>query len=386
MVKGSITNCASMTVGRKAFPHLLGACLLLTMSALLGACLTNEGEIDHLLAPRNAQIAKGHADTAQQAAASANEQTCDAAAPFRAHAELKAAEASGYSEQAQDLANEVQKSFEQAGLISDLRATVTEKMKGAYFDETTGTRSHRDNYQAALESFSNYFGYSYPAAGGGEAYSTGLRDSVNVAQVMQDAGNFVFHLARHAYDLENAATAIAEAPGLAELAQWAAPEQGIAGLVGELTAASDALHAAVSAGYSAELIVPGDPEDRSILVSQLDDPRAFQEAMGNILAAQHRVSALVRKLEEADAWLVSADSKIREFGWESAAKTAELSDLANEAAADATSNAWKAVEACGGEVPDEVRGYLADSYSPFGDQESPRIPDWNSTFWDISSP
>ena len=59
----------------------------------------------------------------------------------------------------------------------------------------------------------------------------------------------------------------------------------------------------------------------------------------------------------------------------------ELADESRAHAAEATRQAWLAHEACGGELPED----FPDVENPF-DSGSRRIPDWSSTFWDISSP
>ena len=57
-----------------------------------------------------------------------------------------------------------------------------------------------------------------------------------------------------------------------------------------------------------------------------------------------------------------------------------IRDAVNSAAAEATRNAHLAEQACGGSVPPE-HIYR----SPFDNQPG-AYPDWNDTFWDISSP
>jgi hypothetical protein len=346
---------------------------------LLAGCTINPSatSIAHLLAPRNATIADGHADQAEAALARANAQACDAAAPFRAHAQLKAAEARGYSDQAQSIADSVRASYEQSALATTLIADIDAKLA-----------AHQAEYSSALASFSRHFGEQRVTDDSRQQpyFHGGLKSSANVAAVMDDAGNYVYHLARHAHGLESIASRLGEDPAIAALDKWATPPQGLAALTGELTTASDDLLQATGRGYTTEFTVPADHADRNILVSQLDDSRSFDKTMLDLKGADSKVQALTEKLQGAQSWLEQVNEQIRIFGADGAEKTAGLADLANTAAADATANAWKAIEACGGEIPAEVADLLGDSYSPFGDQDTPSIPAWNSTFWSISSP
>ncbi len=346
---------------------------------LLAGCTINPSatSIAHLLAPRNATIADGHADQAEAALARANAQTCDAAAPFRAYAQLKAEEARGYSDQAQSIADSVRASYEQSALATTLIADIDAKLA-----------AHQSEYDTALASFQQHFGEQRVTDDSRrEPYlHTGLKSSANVAAVMDDAGNYVHHLAQYAHGLESVADRMSEDSAIAALEQWAAPPQGLDALNGELSAASNDLLQATSRGYTAEFTLPADPADRNIPVSQLNDSRSFDTTMSDLTGADLKVRALTGKLQTARQWLEQVNEQIRIFGADGAEKTAELADLANTAAADATANFWKAKEACGGEIPAEVANLLGDSYSPFGDQDTPSIPAWNSTFWSISSP
>jgi hypothetical protein len=58
-----------------------------------------------------------------------------------------------------------------------------------------------------------------------------------------------------------------------------------------------------------------------------------------------------------------------------------IADQTQVLAAEATRNAWLAVDACGGTLPAD----LPPLASPF-DSRPELIPTWSSTFWDISSP
>jgi hypothetical protein len=62
-------------------------------------------------------------------------------------------------------------------------------------------------------------------------------------------------------------------------------------------------------------------------------------------------------------------------------RAAIIADRTQEQSAEATRNAWLAVEACGGTLSAD----LPSLASPF-DSAHPMIPEWNTTFWDISSP
>lgn len=346
---------------------------------LLTGCTINPSatSIAHLLAPRNATIADGHADQAEAALAKANAQTCDAAAPFRAHAQLKAEEARGYSDQAQSIADAVRASYEQSAAATTLIADIDAKLA-----------AHKAEYDTALASFRQHFGEHRVTDDSRRKpyFHAGLKSSANVAAVMADAGNYVHHLARHAHGLESVADRMSEDSAIAALEKWVAPPQGLGALRDGLKAASNDLLQTTSRGYTTEFTLPADPADRNIPVSQLNDSQSFDGSMSDLTGADLKVRALTERLQVARTWLEQVNEQIRIFGADGAEKTAELADLANTAAADATANAWKAIEACGGEIPADVANLLGDSYSPFGDQGAPSIPAWNSTFWSISSP
>lgn len=312
----------------------------------------------------NAQRAKKSAEFAQQ-------QTCPEAAGYRNLSQFKADEAQAAADLSDELAQGIRDALEQRGQILGFVQPAQQRLAES-----------RAELEAAYEQFSTVFARGEDAR---------LRDLIpamgNVQAAAREYGRDLVTVAEdfQAFNATN--------PGL--LAPHLPNAEGAASDL--RTKANDLLTEVLRVGNT-EYTVPTDMSKRlrdfkvpsGLRRDKWDFSDEFESTYEAMLLVDLMGSTLVGKGQRDPAQLAWAQvEQTLEGAAESLLETMntntrtirDLADQSQAMSAEATRLAWLAHEACGGELPPD----FPDLDNPF-DNRPTSIPDWSSTFWDISSP
>lgn len=310
-------------------------------------------------AKKNVDTVQENLETANNALNVANAQTCDAAAPFRAKAELAQATAAGYEQQAAAIGQQMETATEHQATAQGFATRISELK-----DE------HRPGFQDAINSLGDHFN-------GSQLISTSPHETV--VEKANDLYTILLEVNVDLLTISEDFSALVTTPGLTD---WARPRPD-----GFLHLNPDGLD---KSGKP-----PPDPEGDAVALSMEtealhnrmstlnDDSQSFDDQMFNLLSTARDASHIlngISPLHTGFRWLESTQEAINYFFLQAAEDTAVLAELSFVQSGEATRNAWLAVEACGGELPTD----LPPLNSPF--EDVPDVPSPNSTFFDISSP
>ena len=329
------------------------------------------------------QIAQENNQRAQKALAVALEQTCDAAQPYRDAAQNAAAASATLAAQSASQTKDIKTALDQRGALTNFLSQSQRKI-----DESWSA------YESARAQFEHNMGEGLLVIG-----------TLNLGNVIADAGAYtqaMINVGRAyetvAMDLESLA---AEMGG--KIDNYLPEGVSLGKLATDLrTSSKSQLDEIINYATSTEYDVPA---DTNIRVDQLSNAAniftgksmwsSFQKTMQNHVMTgsslrsdnpfnRNPADKDWNEVRTALEWAVgkpgtggSIDAGIVDTN----DQIATITDRTQELSAEATRNAWLAVEACGGTLPSD----LPPLASPF-DGRPDLIPGWNSTFWDISSP
>ena len=376
------SRCISI---RKALPVLLLALLPLTGCVNLAAPVTAR-----LRGLQYNNIVQGNAERANYSADFAKEQTCPAATPFRTQARVKANQAQAAAEESAQLSQELRDLLERRGQIVGMMQSMQTRLD-----------QKRAPLEAAYAEFASVYALGEQAR---------LRDAIPAMdKVAETADAYGREMLAIADEFE----AFAINPDNQGVLDGVFDDP--AATATDLRLKAEEMKSNIQLAGNREYSVPENPrspedyDDPSDWVPYNDQMRLVDfkipdglrqnewdftdefdstwaamthvSLMGNVLVgegirspAQVAVQEILTKLEATGEDLLSQMSPKSD-------RITELADQSRELAAEATRQAWLAHEACGGELPED----FPDVDNPFDDRPT-GIPDWSSTFWDISSP
>ncbi|MCB2101992.1 MAG: hypothetical protein KDE22_14035 [Rhodobacterales bacterium] len=351
---------------------------LLALVALLGltACETALGPQAGAIGLQSNALTQGNAEQAQTALSKAMEQTCAAAGPYQQAAQTAATAAQSKADQAQDLADEIQ-----AGIGFQATANGFLSQLNAIND------SEREQTDAAADALSSLFGLpAYNAAGVqvGIDFGKFKQDTLVETAIERTTDAFNAHL-RRAHAMYSEAVKLQDSLATPEVQAFLAsqnPGFDVNQAVADLVAGYDSYMQEAGALLGETIHINTDVG----FVSQLTDSDRRDLQKWSLA-----VKSLGPLYGTRDTWRTLRDwiggnsqGVIGQYNIMFNSNARDLRVLADDShtdSAEATRNAWLAIEACGGTIPPDV-GPLD---SPFGSVPGP-YPSRNDTFWDISSP
>ncbi|MEZ4215173.1 MAG: hypothetical protein R3E88_01725 [Myxococcota bacterium] len=351
-------------------------------AVVLGGCASSDAgswegsmEIARMMfgAGQNDDVTQGNAQKATNALAHADQQTCAAAAPYRAAAAQAAAPVAALAEESAGIRADFQMEMAQQDLAGRVVAQASSQRDRAWA-EFVAARDALD----ALSTTTRFDAQGRTSAEFGQARST-----ATVGEVWSAMDVLFDRLRDVSRDLQAAAEDLRFALQTTEgsaLATAGDPNVDIAATLDALVADATALNDRWIGFTQDEVSLPS---DRSTTIGAMDgsDRDALDGLLRDLLDASRDANTVYRDMTGVFGYLDGVQQAMTN---RRAAQTARTTDIANETgrlAAEATRNAWLAVGACGGTVPPEYAEWVAN---PFDDYAP--IPQWNSTFWDISSP
>ncbi len=289
---------------------------------------------------KNAQTALMNAETARNAANAAAGATCDAAAPYRAQAEFAAQVAEGEAQLAAEVAAKADAAFNLMGSADNLLSQMSDL---------------RSQSAAGLEA---------PQAAFLRFFRDGnLLNTANPDNMLDTANDYLTALRQSKTNLQIATDAFSDALATTKLGDWITDPEDAGALATDMQQLNEELSLALGQAQSAQGF------------------GSFQDQMEALRNVGARMDVAWRRLNwKVGGAIRNAKENLRSFVFQSRSQVSNLSYSTYLQAAEATRNAWLAIEACGGDIPPD----LPPLDSPF--QWISDTPAWNSTFWDISSP
>ncbi|MCA9506509.1 MAG: hypothetical protein R3F16_22975 [Myxococcota bacterium] len=358
-------------------------CLLLGLAAIaLAGCTSSQESLSESMqvaqmlygAGQNDAIVQGNAEKAADALERAAAETCAEAAPYRSAAEQAGGPVAAMAEESSTIREDFQTEMAQQDRAAQIASQFTSRRDQSW-----------DAFRAAQDELREIARVHYYDDQGqpiGVVYGE-LRDTTSVGRVWDSMDRLFNSLRDVSRDLLTAAEDLRFAMRTPEgdtLAAWGDPEADLPGMLDSLVDGANALNDRWIALTMDEVRIPS---DRSTLVGGMDgsDRRALEDLLGQLMSGASDATTLRRESESAVAYFSGMQERFERSRVEKTRRTVDIADETGRLAAEAMRNAWLAVEACGGEVPPEYGGLIRD---PFDEYRA--IPQWNSTFWDISSP
>jgi hypothetical protein len=348
------------------------AVLTLTSSVLVACSADNGNPFAVSMIAAGAQaisnnnIVQGNRARASSALDAANAQTCAAAAPFRQAAQTEFDAATASAQQSQDILAKVQQAADAASaaktkmstmkaLIERNRSELQELRDGLKIDSTTNVADLVDRAQAFINE---------------DAYRDHTRDILAAADDFRDS--------------------IRTDQNLKNLAGFNDGADNIEQLSSDFQTAAEQYNVDRRALHNLTVSLPS---NRDIQFSQLSyrHQRRLDSWIWKISTMSDSSDLLSKRdnpWQKIQGWANISIRNAENFVFQQTSVMAKLADQTWVNSAEATRNAWLAVEACGGPLPpnlpalDEPFG-IADN--PFRSIPNP-VPGRNDTFWDISSP
>lgn len=310
---------------------------------------------------QNNTVVQADRQKSEAALERAEEQTCPEAEPFQEATREAAASLESLAQESGEILSSVQAAMDQAGTAS--------RIEGQANDRINRNRGAFNVAQGDLYGVRNL-----------DARSNQTRPVGQVWEIAETQFNAVRDRSRDALTAaEDLQMAMATEEGQALLA-WTEPDEDVDGLIRSAIAQANVANDEWIRLASVEVQIP---EDRSTRIDQMggaevDDLEDHLDALVDVGDAASEACAAVGQVT---LLLNQVQARISHYMNDQSERTAAIAQETGPLAAEATRNAWRAVEACGGEVPEEHQSWLEN---PFDDYTT--IPQWNSTFWDISSP
>jgi hypothetical protein len=321
-------------------------------------------------------IAQENNQRAQKAMAVALEQTCEAAKPYREAAQSAAAASAALATESNALTNDIRSHVDQQGKLMHFLNQSRDKIAASQARLAAAKAEFEKHFRGGRVSPTETLSHVIEDAG---AYTQAMQDLARTLD--QVSGDFDLLLLANKGKIETYFTDHSGAP--------LDPNQLATNFRRDSYTWLETMTRFSYTPYSV-------PADTNIPVGALPRPTFdvdynrpgdmyfdFQTTMSQIKSqGEHHelTQALGSWAAVADATEWAADVADARIG-NASDRIAIITDRTQEYSAEATRNAWLAVEACGGTLPED----LPPLSSPF-DSANTMIPGWDSTFWDISSP
>ena len=354
------------------------AAFTLALGLTVSGCIKFDQAIVPYQAQKSAQLAQDNMARAQSALASANSACAAASSSQQASASSYLAAATSASEMATanaSAAGAAQQKVDQAAAAAG--------SSSQFLSQITELKEER--FPALEEKYWHFAQFFQPSG-------AGPREDVYVGQMATASDDLFGELWEFRRDLLVISETVTQAAYSPELQQWAAEHPSDPGdptpadLAAALEQATETLHQDVTALEGREVSVDSydmlvsDLSETAIL-SNTSERSNFRDLMNDLQdTAWDAMEIVDNELNDAVRWLNDVNRNATQSANDAAEDVTQLADSSYEQSAEATRNAWLAIEACGGEIPPD----LPPLQGPFS--SVPSIPDWNSTFWFISSP